>query len=305
MALPYDVLRAIRNPITDAETLKIYKAPNADAQEKENFINALPLVAELRANPDFKESRPHLKLPPAWRDQNLTAGTLMGPGRVTVPPYSWGEKGGKSFVQIFHVGSDLCGHLGIIHGGFLATVLDEALARTCFPVLPHNVGMTAKLDVTYKAPAMANKYYALKARTVKSEGRKAWVEGHIETIPTEEGEQPVIVASASALFISPRQASVRALLHAVVFSSGSNNFALNSDDANVCDATDNGEAVSSLRLGGPRQDSRRERTVLRVTCRRQLSVLVMMVLAVVGAFSVAYGVAVSGDYLTDQGGWYV
>jgi hypothetical protein len=29
-----------------------------------------------------------------------------------------------------HVGRGVCGHDGIIHGGLLATILDESLART-------------------------------------------------------------------------------------------------------------------------------------------------------------------------------
>jgi adenylylsulfate kinase len=152
-----------------------------------------------------------MKIPPSWRRHNLTGGTLVGPGKMAIPPFCWTERGGKSYVQITHVGTDLCGHVGIIHGGFLATLLDEGLARCCFPALPYNVGMTAKLEVNYKAPATANQYLVLRATTVKVEGRKAWVEGHIETLPTEEGQQPTILATASALYISPRQASVRGL----------------------------------------------------------------------------------------------
>ncbi|KAH8883961.1 Thioesterase/thiol ester dehydrase-isomerase [Thozetella sp. PMI_491] len=209
MAVPYETVAEIRHPASDADTLQMFVPADTDAQEKEDYINSLPLVAELRANPDFIESRPHLKLPNSWREQNLTAGTLMGNGRVTVPPFSWSEKSGKSYVQISHVGPNMCGHMGVIHGGFLATMLDEGLARCCFPVLPHHVGMTAKLEVNYKAPAMADQYLVLRGTTVKSEGRKAWVEGHIETVPIKEGDKPVVLATASALYISPRQAAVR------------------------------------------------------------------------------------------------
>jgi acyl-coenzyme A thioesterase PaaI-like protein len=33
-------------------------------------------------------------------------------------------------VIIVHVGRGLCGHDGIVHGGLLATLLDEGLGRT-------------------------------------------------------------------------------------------------------------------------------------------------------------------------------
>lgn len=208
----YESAAAILSPPSDAETLDLFVAQDDDAKTKEDYINAHPLTASLRANPDFTESRPHMKIPPSWRKHNLTGGTLIGPGKMVVPPFSWVERGGKSYVQISHVGTDLCGHMGIIHGGFLATMLDEGLARCCFPALPFNVGMTAKLEINYKAPAKADQFLVLRATTVNVEGRKAWVEGRIETLPTEDGQQPTVLATASALYISPKQASVCLLL---------------------------------------------------------------------------------------------
>lgn len=204
----YESATAVLSPPSDTDTLSMFSPADDDALAKEQFIDSHPLTKSLRENPDFIESRPHMKIPPSWRKHNLTGGTLIGPGKVAVPPFSWTEKSGKEFVQISHVGTDLCGHMGIIHGGFLATVLDEGLGRCCFPVLPFNVGMTAKLEVNYKAPAVADQYLVLRAKTVKVEGRKAWVEGHIETLPTKEGEEPTVLATGSALYISPKQAAV-------------------------------------------------------------------------------------------------
>lgn len=209
VAPAYESVVAILSPLSDADTLQSFRPQDEDASAREDYINSQPLTVSLRANPDYTEARPHMKIPPSWRRHNLTGGTLMGPGKMTIPPFSWTERGGKSYVQITHVGSDLCGHMGIIHGGFLATMLDEGLARCSFPVLPFHVGVTAKLEIDYKAPALADQYLVLRARTVKVEGRKAWVEGQIETLPAEEGQQPTVLATASALYISPRQASVR------------------------------------------------------------------------------------------------
>jgi adenylylsulfate kinase len=141
------------------------------------------------------------------RSHSLTGGTLIGPGKVVVPPFAWSEKGGKSLVSISYLGVDLCGHPGIVHGGMLATMLDEGLARCCFAALPNKVGMTANLNINYRAPAPAGSFVVLRAKTTKVEGRKAWVEGHIETLAAE-GEKPVVLVEATALFIEPRQAAV-------------------------------------------------------------------------------------------------
>ena len=200
-------INGLITPPTDAETVSMFKPADEMALEVDDFIRNHPLARSLRANPDFKESRPHMKIPEALRSHSLTGGTLIGPGKILVPPLVWSEKGGKSLVSISYLGSDLCGHPGVIHGGLLATILDEGLARCCFPALPNKVGMTANLNINYRKPAPAGAFVVLRAKTVKVEGRKAWVEGHIETL-AENGEDPVVLVEASALFIEPKQAAV-------------------------------------------------------------------------------------------------
>ena len=195
------------HPPSDEETLSMFTPEDDISREIEDFIKSHPVAIEMRSKPEYSESRPHLKIPEAQRAHNLTGGTLMGPGKVVVPPFTWSEKGGKSLVSISYLGTDLCGHPGIIHGGLLATMLDEGLARCCFAALPNKIGMTANLNINYRAPAPAGAFIVLRAVTTKVEGRKAWVEGRIETL-VGEGEKPLILAEASALFIEPRQAAV-------------------------------------------------------------------------------------------------
>lgn len=149
-----------------------------------------------------------MKIPEGYRNHHLTGGLLSGPGRIVVPPLVFEEEGGKSLVAISYLGHELCGHPGIIHGGLLATMIDEGLARCCFAALPHKVGVTANLNVNYRFPVKAGSYVVLRAKTTRAEGRKAWVEGRVETL-VGEGETPVVLAEATALFVSPRQAAVR------------------------------------------------------------------------------------------------
>jgi hypothetical protein len=99
----------------------------------EDQLQKLPILLKHRATTDPKawyESRPYQTYPEERRVNNLTAGALQGPGRLALPPLvraRWDESEG--FI-IVHVGRGLCGHDGIVHGGLLATLLDEALART-------------------------------------------------------------------------------------------------------------------------------------------------------------------------------
>lgn len=195
------------NTRSNEDSLRLFVPGDAELKTIDEYINDHPLAIEMRSRPEMTESRPHMRLPDSVRRHNFTGATLAGPGRITVPPVCWMEDGGKSLVSISHLGTDMCGHPGIVHGGLLATMLDEGLARCCFAALPHNVGVTARLEINYKKPVHAGTYVVLRARTVQVDGRKAWVEGRLETLPTE-GEEPVILTEARALFISPGFAKV-------------------------------------------------------------------------------------------------
>ncbi|KAI1133653.1 Thioesterase/thiol ester dehydrase-isomerase [Nemania abortiva] len=200
-------IRALMNPPTDQETLEVFEPQTEEQRAVDDFIKNHPVSRDLRAREEFTESRPHMKIPEQYRRQHLTGGLLSGPGRLMVPPLVFAEDGGKSLVAISYLGNELCGHPGIIHGGLLATMLDEGLARCCMAALPHKVGMTANLNVNYRSPAKADSYVVLRATTTRVEGRKAWVEARIETL-VGEGETPVVLAEATALFVSPKEAAM-------------------------------------------------------------------------------------------------
>ena len=191
---------------TDAESLTLFKAPDEQAARINEYIQNHPLSLSLRANPDYVESRPHLRFADEHRKHSLTGGTLLGPGKIPVPPVMFLQEG-KHLVSLSYLGTDLCGHVGIIHGGLLATLCDEGLARCGFSALPNKIGVTATLTVNYRNPAPAGSYVVLKAETVKSEGRKVWVKGRIELLG--EGSEPgKVLVEAEGLFIEPKYAKV-------------------------------------------------------------------------------------------------
>lgn len=90
----------------------------------------------------------------------------------------------------------------------MATLLDEGLARCGFAALPNKIGVTANLNLNYRAPAPAGSYVVLKANTTKIEGRKVWVTGRIETLGDTEDPGKVLV-EAEGLFVEPKYAKVR------------------------------------------------------------------------------------------------
>lgn len=60
---------------------------------------------------------------------SLTSAILRGPSLLALPPIVFANHDETEAVVVMHLGRSLCGHDGIIHGGLLATVFDEALAR--------------------------------------------------------------------------------------------------------------------------------------------------------------------------------
>ncbi|KAI4210512.1 MAG: hypothetical protein LQ351_006663 [Letrouitia transgressa] len=183
----------------------------------ETYILNHPLAARLRADPRWTESRPHLLMPPLMRAHSMTAHSLLGPDRIpTAPLVFTREQEGKKdmeLVSLVYLGADLSGHVGIVHGGMVATLMDEGLARCCFAALPNGVGVTARLEVDFKRPARSDGWVVLKARVEEVEGRKAWVRGRLEVLGEGEGgkgepweEKGEVLAEGRGLFVEPRWA---------------------------------------------------------------------------------------------------
>ncbi|KAL5339802.1 HotDog domain-containing protein [Aspergillus crustosus] len=197
---------------TDEETLTGFIPADELTQNIEDHIQNHPLAVSLREDPAFDGSRPYLKIPEKIRTRSLTAGTLATPKGIAVPPLVFCNEETKNMVSLLYLGPNVSGHPGIVHGGLLATLLDEGMGRCAFLALPNKVGVTANLNVDYRRPAMADSYFVMRAQVVKSEGRKAWVEARIETLP-EEGQEPLVLVEGKSLFIEPKQAANLPNLH--------------------------------------------------------------------------------------------
>ncbi|CDK25842.1 unnamed protein product [Kuraishia capsulata CBS 1993] len=143
----------------------------------------------------------------------LTGATLSGPGMIGEAPVVFSQYEGdprapdmdhNELVCFYHLGSRLCGHPGLIHGGLLATLLDESLCRCAFPLFASGLGVTARLELDYLRPTPADGYVVLKAQVLSKQGRKIRVKGVIESF---EGEELV---QATILVVEPRWAGTLA-----------------------------------------------------------------------------------------------
>ncbi|KAJ7698274.1 mitochondrial protein [Mycena rosella] len=182
---------------TSPESIAYIKALEAELQ-------ALPALNALRTRADaddWYETRPHAHLSEESRAGKLTAGSLRGPGKLALLPLVRVRRDESEAVVFVHLGRGLCGHDGIIHGGLLATLLDETLARNAILNLPEKVGVTATLSLTYRAPTRADQFVILKTQLLEVKGRKVTVSGRVEDL------QGTLLVEAKALFVQPRYAT--------------------------------------------------------------------------------------------------
>ncbi|KAG0350564.1 hypothetical protein BG005_009898 [Podila minutissima] len=167
----------------------------------EHEMHQLELVHQYKdkvAAGEWKEADPYFFLTDHTKKHNLTAGALRGENMLSVPPLKFERKDKKAIVLFLHLGRSLCGHDKIIHGGLLATLLDEATGMVALPNLPFHIGFTANLNVNYRRPVTADQFVMVTAEFEKGEGRKGYTNASIRDL---EGNTLV---ECTALFVSPK-----------------------------------------------------------------------------------------------------
>jgi uncharacterized protein (TIGR00369 family) len=88
------------------------------------------------------------------------------------------------------------GHPGYLHGGIIATLLDEAMSkavRAC-----GLTAMTGRIEIDYLRPVPSGAQLRMEGRIVRSEGRKHWTEARILNA------RGTALAQAKGIFIEVR-----------------------------------------------------------------------------------------------------
>ncbi len=93
-------------------------------------------------------------------------------------------------IEFFNDGPDAChatvtlddrfqGYPGVVHGGIVATMLDETSSRSVLAGNPDRLMFTAKLEVRYRQPVPTNRPLTLRGRVEKDRGRLVMVSGDV------------------------------------------------------------------------------------------------------------------------------
>jgi uncharacterized protein (TIGR00369 family) len=89
------------------------------------------------------------------------------------------------------------GNPGYLHGGIIATLLDEAMSKAVRSL--GRSAMTRKMDIDFLRPIPSCSPLRIEGRVVRSEGRKHWAEARILNADA------TVLAQGSGLFIEVSQ----------------------------------------------------------------------------------------------------
>ena len=89
------------------------------------------------------------------------------------------DDGALEVVSEYSVPAHYQGYPGIVHGGVLAAMLDEVVARVSMIGDPHHFMMSVKLAVLYRHPVPVETPLRVVGRVIRLRGRLGKAEGHI------------------------------------------------------------------------------------------------------------------------------
>lgn len=98
-----------------------------------------------------------------------------------------------SVVSLPVVDAAFDGHPGYLHGGIIATLLDEAMSKAVRTL--GKLSMTRKMETEYLRPVPSGAPLRIEGRVLRTEARKTWAEARI----FDANEK--LLAHASGLFI--------------------------------------------------------------------------------------------------------
>lgn len=174
--------------LTAMDRLPEPNTPEAvDYQRKlEEELVMLPLYQKLSNDPSYESIRAWNYIDSNALNGTITSGTLSVPGGFAIKPVLFINKEKGELISIVHVGQKLCGYPFLVHGGILASILDEVLKRgSAFkfgidPLKEYTPASikTNTIELQYKFPTLVNNFLVVKT----SINEKGQVIGDIETL---------------------------------------------------------------------------------------------------------------------------
>lgn len=106
-----------------------------------------------------------------------------------------------------YLGRGIEGWPTVVHGGALATLVDENLGRVAIHHFPERTAVTANLDINYRRPVYSQEYYTLHTvlEMARSTDRKAYAKTELRD---SFGR---VCLEAEGLFVVPKKLKLEPL----------------------------------------------------------------------------------------------
>jgi acyl-coenzyme A thioesterase PaaI-like protein len=163
-------------------------------------------VQQLSADPAWQSWDAYESFSPEQRAQHITAGALAGSRGVGGYQRIFYHPASGEFVSIIYFGAATTGWPGVVHGGCLATILDESCGRAAFKQWGGKPGVTASLTLEYKRVTLANGFYVVRVRPraeedlPESERGKRHYKCFVDAT-VEDAATGTVTVTAEALFV--------------------------------------------------------------------------------------------------------
>ncbi|KAJ5166144.1 uncharacterized protein N7482_004925 [Penicillium canariense] len=164
------------------------------------FDVGLPIVQRLRRDPDYVEMGVYQNYSEKSKANRLTSGPLAGSRGFGLQKVFWNEKE-HQLVSVVFMGSGIEGWPTMVHGGALGTIIDENLGRAAIRHFPAQTGVTANLNINYRAPVYSDSFWSLHTTLdpERSTDRKAYVTCELRDMTGR------VCVEATGLFVVPKK----------------------------------------------------------------------------------------------------
>lgn len=165
---------------------------------------------------EHTEEKPRVRGQQEYASPDFTNHTLSHPGGILIKPVIFHNHVTDETVTIVHMGYKLCGYPFIVHGGIIATLLNESFKRSAsLSATTHSSlkgdFMVNSLGISYKRPLFANQFFVVKTKGAKNpegeglilhsviENEKGKVVVESDAVVTETGRATKLACESQAI----------------------------------------------------------------------------------------------------------
>lgn len=117
--------------------------------------------------------------PPHYNQNTLINKSLSVPGGITIPPKFYYNPKSKETVGIYHLGMKLTGYPFLVHGGILATVMEDLMRESVKFAKNATAEKTKDISLSYKFPTLANQFVVVRITNVEESGKNVELQAEI------------------------------------------------------------------------------------------------------------------------------